>query len=764
MTKLFRRLALVLVGTVLLTIYGCGGGGGGGGSTATPTSISVTASLGRFNSGTQVTFTKPDGSELATGTVGDDGKATLTLSGYDGPVVVVVLGGINVKYFDERQRKFQDFVAGRRLRAVMPVPTSQVGVTALTNAAAVKLDAKVGGIASATAGTINDANAKVAAVFGLPDILVAPTPVDKDTGTTPSLTLSLAAPADKYALVLAALAKTATGSKSAADVADALAADLKDDKLDGLDGTTPVPTAILAYTPANLPAMYQEAASELLNAADKLLAPSLPLVIDTDVRNVRAVPNQSDVNLAKAMFGELRTTLNSFANDNKTGFLDTQAARINADLDANVSPEISKIADRISALELTTGVFEDGKAYSSPGNTLGFVPGINLQTGASALVRVTGSLNAVWNGFGSYDYCWTDSPTQLSNKVTCAHAGDDSADRANNRIKMLVFELTGTGTADQYTYTAKRYNMAVSVALNGLVTAGAFIDVSTPATTGSGTVGKTVSNGTTTAIMLNGTLPPSTDSTGLDTVAISAVRTSLVAAGNFRYALSGSVSTSKLADSSKLVTVSFDSGSFIDMDESASATTGSKIVAAKLVGTASAAASRFTGTLDLGSFMRDKFGSNHRATSGVFIGSISDTSLGGAGEILTGKLEGAVTGYNQYTSLLPKSASNFLHATLTFTGTVQPPSRPLLTLVLAVAQTGPTTASVALNYSYGTQSITGSGTVDSASPGSETLTLSNQDGIQVVTSTGAVTRAGATVATISNGTINYIDGVTESLN
>ena len=54
-----------------------------------------------------------------------------------------------------------------------------------------------------------------------------------------------------------------------------------------------------------------------------------------------AVANQSDVNLAKSMFAELRTTLNAFANGSKTGLLDTQATRISDDLKANVAPPSS---------------------------------------------------------------------------------------------------------------------------------------------------------------------------------------------------------------------------------------------------------------------------------------------------------------------------------------------------------------------------------------------------------------------------------------
>ena len=74
-----------------------------------------------------------------------------------------------------------------------------------------------------------------------------------------------------------------------------------------------------------------------------------------------------------------------------------------------------------------------------------------------------------------------------------------------------------------------------------------------------------------------------------------------------------------------------------------------------------------------------------------------------------------------------------------------------------------------LSYSYGTVSITGSGVVDSGANGVSSMNLSNQDGILVAITNGTasnatkVTKGGATLATITNGTIFYIDDYSESL-
>lgn len=763
-----KRLSLCLVSAGMVTIYGCGGGGGGD-TPPVPTSTSTifTPSLGQFSVGTVFTVTKLDGTQLSTGTIGANGSVTLSLSNDVYPVVVTVAGATGVKYFDEGSQQLEPFETGS-LRAVVPTPMAEVGVTALTNAAVANLEA-TGPLASATAQTISDANLKIATVFGLTDILMAPTPLSSVANT-----LDLARPADKYALILAALASSSSGI-SAAELAESLASDMKDGNLNGVDSTSSTPDASIpnAVTPQSVIDAYQTAADTFATSASQTIAAETPLVVTADVTTVVADTTKSDITLAKAMFAELRTTLSSFANGS-TGFLDTQATRMSDDLSANVVPELSNVAGRLGALNETMSAFEDAKA-----NTNGFSSGVIPNTSTPALVRTIGSLQSVWAGTGSFDSCWTDfvTPTAIT-KITCYHAGMNSADYSKNRIRLVAYELTAT-TANQYSYTATRRNKGVTFDINGqpVFTSGTTL-ASVPA--GSGTVAKTVSGTTMTGLTLNGTMPPSASTadgslaTGVDTIAISAARTALTAANTYRYALSGSVSTSKLdatktdgsVDSSKVVTLSLDSGTYFDLNEATTVATDPQMIGAKFLGTAQTTATKFTGSIDAGSFASSK-NSEVSPTSIVFNGSINDISTGGAGQILTGKLEAAVADYANFDSSLPESSTNYLHASVTFTGTVQAPSRPLLKLVLAANKTGSTTGAVTLNYSYGTVSITGSGTVNSANTATNTMTLSNQAGILLVIANGVpaeVKKSGVKLATITDGMISYIDGVSESLN
>ena len=802
-----KRLSLAFASVGMLTIYGCGGGGSStemvtSTGIAPPASITVVPSLGQFSTGTPVSVSKLDGSLIKSGAIGADGKVTLTLDGYTGAVVVQVTGGNTsagapFQYWDEGTVQLQDFGTGKVLRAVVPVvTTAPVGVTALTHAAAEKLIGIDGKFTNATTASINDANAKVATALGLlnASILDAPTLVNSTT----SRTLDEANPGDKYALVLAALT---TSTTTALDVATALAADLKDNNFDGKEATTAIPAA---YTPTTLVANYKSIAGTLATPTSATTIANAPIALATTT-NVSSVTadTTSPVNQAKAMFAELRTTLKSFANDNKTAFLDTQSTRINADLNANVEPEFNTVKDRVTALDRTLTAFENAKAYPTAaypsGDFRNFAPTTTPLSPSPqhgpALVSLTGDFQGAVYGYASADYCWTETiaATTATGTVTCAHTGKNSATWTgfnSGYLRMTVFALTGI-TNNQYSYTATRYHMAFSTSA-GVIATGA-ISLASGVPSGSGTVSKTVSGTTTTSLTLSGTLPPSaTDATGMnyitgvDTVAYSVVRTAL-AGNNYHYALTGSASTTKfqaaalpitsIADRTE--TLTFSNGSYFDVDETNAATGKNKAVAAKLILSAKTAATQFTGTLDMSAFALDADLQNESPTSMTFTGSMSDIRPSiGTGEILTGKLEATTSNFSSYHSNQANSASNFIMGTVAFTGTVQATWRPLLKLVVAVNKNAYATSNVSLNYSYGAVKISGSGTINSQNTASNTLTLSNQDGIQLAITSAAPTTVGATatpattevtksgthLATISNGSISYIDGVTESLN
>jgi hypothetical protein len=251
----------------------------------------------------------------------------------------------------------------------------------------------------------------------------------------------------------------------------------------------------------------------------------------------------------------------------------------------------------------------------------------------------------------------------------------------------------------------------------------------------------------------------------VDTIALSATKT-LLTGSNYRYALSGNVSTTSTATPPQLVSFSFDNGSYFDVDETNAATTGTQMVAFNLSGTAKTDATKLTGSLSMSGFIKDKSGTSTIASSVVFNGVLSDTSVGGAGDILTGKLEATVSNYSAYDVTQLTSSSNYIQGTAAFTGTIQAPSRPLMKLVISGNATGANAGSATVSYSYGSVIITATG---SSSPSGSTSTISNQDGIQIaadpnVAKQQLITKDGVTLAKVLNGVINYVDGSSETMN
>ena len=823
-----KRFALCLLGFGVLTLFGCGGGGstltpspsevpgasttttttpspsevpGASTTTTSTTTMTVTPSLGKFSAGTVVKLNKIDETLLSSGTIDATGTATLSLVNYTtGPILVTVVGAAGVTYFDEGTNAQVAFGPNAALQALLPTSQNSVGVTALTNAATAMLAAETGGISAATAATINTANYKMAVAFGLPDILQSPNPVGA-AASADADKLDLAKPADRYALVLAAFAKTSTAGNPA-QKSLALALDMKDGILDGKDGKSTTPSAMLANaaTPAAMVAAYQTAARAYANAASQVIAANTPMVMTANVTAVQVMAYQSEISQAKALFAELRTTLSSFSNGS-TGFLDTEAVRMQADVDASVAPSTSLVQDRIMAFSDAAKAFDAATRYTT--NTQNGFTGVDLFpiTGSPALYRETGSIPAAIGGYGTYSICWTPTkaaPSSTGGTITCAYAGASStfglaAPAVSNSgsnstlpplrmlaapavsisgsnstlppLRMMVYTLTGNGSG-QYSYTATRYNRVV----NNDYTLGAITIPDLP--TGSGTLSTSENE-----VSFSGTFPPSAYSpstglptAGIDTLTIAATRTAMSAANTYYYALSGSVSTSQLSDATKPVSLSLDSGSYIATDETDRAATGTiKPLGVKFVGTAKTAATKANGSFELKTFVADKSGTLS-PTSLTFEGSLSDirSTVAEADRlVLAGKIAATVTGLENYDPRLPKSNANYFRPSLTFTGTVQGPARPLLKLVLTVAETGssPTVnfiGTVGLDYSYGTVRITGSG-VANADSNTSAMTLSNQDGIAIATRTGLVTKSGNTLATIANDMVNYADGTSESL-
>lgn len=746
----------------------CGGGGGGDSSAPATNTVSVAPSLGRFSAGAVVTIKSLAGAVLGTANTGSDGKASVNIGTHSGPLLIEVTGGTGVTYYDERSKSSVPYGNGETLRAIAPAVQTAIGVTPFTNAAVEAIKAANSGSVPSTISTTNIslANTKIQAAFGITDVLQAPTLVDSSTANS----LDLASAGDQYALKLATLAKVTT-SGTALDVSKALALDMTDNKLDGLQGTTPLsnPAYNAATVTTDWAAQTQIAAADFATTDTQNLIASNPTVlgtVSTDVSTVIAPPvgtSSTDVQLAKNMFGELRTTLSTYLNQGKTGFLDNQATRANADLAANVAPDLDRLQGRIRTLDM--GVSSYYAAVN--GNTNGFLIVGTDPIGNAALVRGEGSPYNAFYGISGFKRCWTDSATGVTTAVNCAAAssGNSFFNAADSKyyLRLLRTVITYDSTTSHYNYTAKVIAREFNKTTNTLATAATGIPDSTTAPA-SGYV--TVTQGSPApagTIVISGTLPPSTAGIGTETLNVT-LTTAYTATNRIRASLTGSVSAPNSADATKLVSLSIDNGTYFDLESANFQTTEPTPVAINFVGTAQTAATKFTGTLAMDTFQNDLDGLNPMFTHGVFDGSISDLTTSGAGKFLTGRLTFTQSNYRQYHSTQPESSTNFVAGTAAFTGTVQAPSRPLMTLDLSATRTSFSTNNATLRFSYGTIIITGTA---AENIGVLSFALTNQNGIQVATGSSGnllVTKAGSTLATVSNSLISYVDGVTESLN
>lgn len=289
---------------VLLALAACGGGGGGDSSTAQTNQVTVAPSLGKFSANTRVEIHDLNDKVIGSGTIGADGTATVDLGAYTGAFIVKVVGGAGVKYYDEAAGTDVDFPAGESIEAVVPdTTTKSVAVTPLTDASAKRVRSQLGSLtADQVATKIKEANALIAQVFGVADVLVPPRLVDasvKDLKDDPK---------DKYALVLAALAGNGSSGKKAFEIAKDLAKDLADGALDGkgTDGSTVTAFDPAAFT-ANINAALVAAAEKYADAATAERLKSDTYVII--VKPTPVTPTQvSDLAKAKQMLSDVRVS------------------------------------------------------------------------------------------------------------------------------------------------------------------------------------------------------------------------------------------------------------------------------------------------------------------------------------------------------------------------------------------------------------------------------------------------------------------------
>ena len=148
-------------------------------------------------------------------------------------------------------------------------------------------------------------------------------------------------------------------------------------------------------------------------------------------------------------------------------------------------------------------------------------------------------------------------------------------------------------------------------------------------------------------------------------------------------------------------------------------------------------------------------------------GAAEDLSPGGAGQFLFGRLTLDFPNLAAFHANQPVSASNYRQVVMGFTGKISAPDRPEMRLVVSTTRIGVDAYSVTATYNYGTTSVTGTGTLDTANSYNSTLTLTNQDNVVITLQRRAdinITKDGVLVGMIPVGSsiVYYTDGYFES--
>ena len=280
-----RVLKLTGVATALL-LSGChffDANPATGASVATNT-VTVTPSLGRISNARVILRDANSGHELVRGFLGTNGKAEFKIDKTVSSVIVEITGDGGGNYFDEAKGD-KSLPSGFSMRAASAVSGSNnIGVTMLTEAAVQRATDLPGGLSQPA--NITQANKDIGDAMGISDITLPPTPITSDSDYQHLQDT----PADHYALQLAGLVKAAAGKTvsdtPALELAEKLAADLKDGLIDGKSGNTAVDTPPYSPTPSVFQAAWQFGMGTVL---DSVSDPSLKDKLKTDTVDTTTV-------------------------------------------------------------------------------------------------------------------------------------------------------------------------------------------------------------------------------------------------------------------------------------------------------------------------------------------------------------------------------------------------------------------------------------------------------------------------------------------
>ena len=873
-TRLIPSIFLLSAAALLSA---CGGGGGGSASTTTTATTTEGFAAKGIIQNAKVYVCRITGGAVqadancATGTTGEDGSYSVSLSdGWTGPVVVKIMPVTGVsKMLDETTGTYVDFSVTDGLRAVVAAAGTTTHVTPFSEiAASAAIDNAAAGSIDTTA--VNAANAMVQSNFGI-DLSTKPVVDLKDSSTDSDAMGKQIAMVQKLAQVVNAsttsgVLKDPTTNANCASVAcgiKAMKAMANSTTSVKQSAGTTMANVFAATVDVNVPIRKADgkmvikkinpsSSSDIeakLGGADvglttaSSLSASIKASLDKDVSssstsltelknkpadssgNVAYIPpttaQMSAMAAAKTMANFMREAFNRFSNSSKTGYLDTQSTRVEAEITTTIRPDVDRVITRLNAVQLGVKLYDQATStdaanlrtfisnsityyYETSGTVGGMLDGTSdysictmpqlstaqssaevrclVTSGTAAWIKASDITGTGFNGFSKTASSLSDTVANILvgragalaivlkpsgsatfdlGAVRTVVAITATSNNVNNQQRYIIPYQNTFVRSGPYNYDASKGNTHNSACLTSLAAGYDSTKTTWSETTGStctnfvgtGTVTRTKVAGSSTnlsSLSITADLPPVNPSNtlfvGYDKVSVVA-SSAAVGTTDMKYSISGSVAAYESpksgtveVDLTKVVKYELGTGTYVQVTQtkdSSGNVTAEDANYMNLDITFTGFNSKGTGTLTASDFKRDKNKKNSQPTKMVFDGTVSDTSTGGAGDVLKGKITMTRAKYDTIDSTKDIAFGNDDGAAINFEGGVYGKnSADYVKTSLAFSKVFSATTipvdklSIRLEI-VGGFVLSGSGESSTEAGKPPTIKLQNQDGIRV---------------------------------
>jgi hypothetical protein len=508
------------------------------------------------------------------------------------------------------------------------------------------------------------------------------------------------------------------------------------------------------------------------------------------------VSNLAPLAQAKAMVNELRSTLRSYSNSRRNGFLDLQKVRISEDMKSTIMPSLTRFGDNFDLLLRATDFFETlwrgNFVFNQPVNGETYRIATYSETFPSFISQGNSRVLLTVQWFnGEYSktlYCFSNEMTgtvfskNLLTEVSCRVQdittivyGSTTKNETFTMVRVspqnsMTLPSNSSSVPDELTYKWDTFRVK---RVDPISLPSAIVTVTTPVGSSfSGAFSRSYLAGTRNVSNFN-IAGDMLDMPDLDHSAVNLTGTrSLLDATNsiYRNTFTGSI-VGKNAAGASMAKLSLGTGSYLDVVEDSQGNLANTKFARglKMVGIAETANTRFTGSFALTAFSSDADNQTWAPTSGSFSGVMEDLTSEGSGQFLKGTLTYEISNAASYHAKLPETEANYVKGNIQFIGSITGSGRPEMKLTFGITRNGLNTFALSANYSYGTISVTGVGAVNKSNIASNVMTFTNQDGITLSFSEagldGVIKKGSTTLGTVpyGSGMVYYSDGYFESL-